>query len=98
MARDGKKSLAYMVVAIALGVANCVESVKSGSAAAIVVAIVMLAMLSVGLGYVYSRHEAEMTKAKAEGERAKSALKRVATEEAASEFESDEKEESADGE
>ena len=98
MARDGKKSLAYMVVAIVLGVANCVGSVKSGSVMAIVVAIVLLAMLSVGLGYVYSRHEAEMAAAKADGERMKSALKRFANEEAASEFGIDEKEESVDGE
>lgn len=94
MARGGNKSFAYMVVAIVLGVLNCVCSVKGVGAFGIVISIVLLAMLSVGLGYVYSRHEAELEAEKAEGEKAKSALRKAFGED----VRESENEESEDGE
>lgn len=51
------KDLVFIAIAIFMAVLICVTSIRSGGLFGIVVSIVLLALLCVGLGYLYCKNE-----------------------------------------
>lgn len=69
------RDLAFMVVAIVVTVALCIASIVKLNVFNVVLSIVLLAILSIGLGYQYCKNEEKIGEFIAESEAEKKAKK-----------------------